>query len=349
SGGPLVHLHTGEIIGVQQSGQWVDIKEGKYAYSLPTKQFFDKTKALMALQNLAMNQRTMDGLIAALPSNSVAQVAASSFVEATETTTSDINTKPTKGYDPEFLSGATVELPQMSPGILDTAVQNGKVFDYQHFSIVMNQERRFAVFAAANVDGSTHRRVARHRVIWRFDPRVPKDTQANNDLFRHNLLDRGSLVRRTSVTWGTTEAANEASTATFHYTNVVPQYSILNQRSWLQLEDFILNPVIAGELRASIFTGPVFRDDDPEYRGYMLPRSFWKIAIIDFGEGDYRVLSYVLSQDLDTRSDDLDSISIQTFDPITTLTPVREIEALTGLDFGRIKDYPVGLLKIQVE
>ncbi|WP_404854351.1 DNA/RNA non-specific endonuclease, partial [Escherichia coli] len=45
----------------------------------------------------------------------------------------------------------------------------------------------------------------------------------------------------------------------------MPQVAQLNQRSWLSLEDYVLQNARSEGFRISVFTGPVFRDDDPLY------------------------------------------------------------------------------------
>lgn len=339
SGGPLVHLHTGNVIGMHSSGQWKDIREGKYAYALPTDGFFSETVALRTIRNLQPGQPALDQIIAALPPGSVQPIALAAVAEV-QPLVSDIDTQPKSGYDPGFLSGGRVELPKLSAGVAADALQGGAPLDYVHFSLVMNQKRRFALLAASNVDASQYRLIPRRRDVWKLDPRVPLEAQANEDLFKQNSLDRGNLVRRTDVTWGDQATAEAASQAVFHYTNAIPQHSQMNQRSWLQLEEFIGTRIRDGGYRAAIFAGPVFGADDPEYRGYRLPQQFWRIAVVDFGGGDYRVLSFKLSQDLGQDPDDGSAVTVQQFDPKTTRVSIEQIETLTGLDFGPVRGFP---------
>jgi endonuclease G, mitochondrial len=48
----------------------------------------------------------------------------------------------------------------------------------------------------------------------------------------------------------------------------------------------------------SVFTGPILRDDDPDYRGVVkLPREFWKVVVIvDDETKRLSATGYVLSQ-----------------------------------------------------
>lgn len=74
--------------------------------------------------------------------------------------------------------------------------------------------------------------------------------------------------------------ARSANSATFTYANAAPQASGFSQPKelWLGLEDYGLGAAETSRARISVFTGPVFRDDDQLYRGTRLPKQFWKVA-----------------------------------------------------------------------
>jgi endonuclease G len=79
-----------------------------------------------------------------------------------------------------------------------------------------------------------------------------------------------------------------------------------------------------------VFTGPVFRDDDPEYRGVKLPREFWKVLVM-VNKGELSATAYLLGQeelirDLEAFSDDR---RVRTYQ-----VSIQRIEELTGLSFG---------------
>jgi endonuclease G len=65
---------------------------------------------------------------------------------------------------------------------------------------------------------------------------------------------------------------------TFHFTNCSPQHSGMNQKTWLGLEDYILANARVHNLRICVFTGPVLRPDDMDYRGLKLPKEYWKVV-----------------------------------------------------------------------
>ncbi|MEZ4519862.1 MAG: DNA/RNA non-specific endonuclease [Chloroflexota bacterium] len=163
------------------------------------------------------------------------------------------------GYEPEFL-GERVDLPQLLPQQQADAAERldgeGLVLDYTHFSIVMSKSRRMAYYTACNIDGRRRQAVPRTRDRWYFDPRIAKEYQAGPDLYSGNDLDRGHLVRRQDPVWG--RAAEQANEDSFHFTNAAPQHKHLNQRTWRELEDYVLGNAEVYDLRVTVFTGPVF-------------------------------------------------------------------------------------------
>ncbi len=105
---------------------------------------------------------------------------------------------------------------------------------------------------------------------------IPEGAQAGDELYANNDFDRGHLVRREDPNWGPT--AGVANRDTFHFTNCAPQLSAFNQRTWLSLEDYILTNTRRIGKRASVFTGPVFRQNDPVYRDVAIPLAYWKVV-----------------------------------------------------------------------
>lgn len=172
------------------------------------------------------------------------------------------------GYDSTFLGlEHRVDLPQLSDEMKKDVsyMDNGSyVLDYTHFSIVMCRSRCLAYFTAVNIDGSQAKNIKRSGDSWNFDPRIPKDAQYGDELYAKNDLDRGHLVRRLDPVWG--DQAMQANSDTFHFTNSSPQHKNLNQKTWLDLENYLLQNAQNHNLKVSVFTGPVFRSDDMIYR-----------------------------------------------------------------------------------
>ncbi|WP_432575105.1 DNA/RNA non-specific endonuclease, partial [Kineococcus sp. SYSU DK005] len=179
------------------------------------------------------------------------------------------------GYDPAFLApGPLVPVPLPVDG---TEVV---VLPYTHFSVVLRPDRRLAAATVVAVDGAALRDVERGGDRWFLDPRVGPHEQAGAELYSRNDFDRGHLVRRRDPVWGAPEVARRANADTFSYANAAPQAAGFNQSEelWLGLEDHVLAHAREHDARLVVVTGPVFADDDPEYRGVRVPRRFFKVA-----------------------------------------------------------------------
>lgn len=211
--------------------------------------------------------------------------------------------------------------------------------DYTHFTVLLNPVRRLAAVAAVNIDGESLRELPREGE-WFLDDRVPAAEQCGNELYRDNDLDRGHLVRRRDPQWGMD--AEAAGRDTFSYANAAPQAADFNQSKqlWLGLEDHVLTYAQANRHRVSVFTGCVFEDEDPVYRGVALPRRFWKIAAWRSSEG-LATAGFVLDQ-----STMLPRPGVPVFpEPLgrfrTFQVPVAEVARITGLELGPLVDADV--------
>ena len=110
------------------------------------------------------------------------------------------------------------------------------------------------------------------------------------------------MVRRLDPVWG--DKADQANRDTFVYTNAALQHKDLNQREWLALEDHILEHANTTDSKLTVFTGPVFKDDDPEFDNNgrvdpptQIPLKFWKLAVWNEpGEG-LKGAAFVMSQE----------------------------------------------------
>ncbi len=251
-----------------------------------------------------------------------------------------------EGYDPDFLGpeAGNVPLPQLSEAMKADAAVNKEakgddehVLPYHHFSVVMSRARRFAYFTAVNIDGAKRaHEIDREEDRWFLDPRIGEDEQAGEAIYAANPLDRGHLVRRLDPAWGLTfDEAKVANDDTFHFTNCCPQHEKFNRNktTWAGMEDYVLNNADAQRLRVSVFTGPVFDEGDPEYRGVRLPRQFWKVVVMVREDGTLSATAYLLSQE--SLLQDLEEFSFGAFK--TFQVAVRQVEELTGLGFGDLK------------
>ncbi|MEH7545974.1 DNA/RNA non-specific endonuclease, partial [Neobacillus vireti] len=132
--------------------------------------------------------------------------------------------------------------------------------------------------------------------------------------------------------WGDT--ANEANKDTFHYTNSSPQHKDLNQKTWLDLEDYILENADKFNLKVTVFTGPVFRGDDIIYRNVQIPAEFWKVAVMVQENGELSATAY-----LQTQKNLIDNLEFAYGEFKTYQVKVSTIENLTGLDFGNLRNH----------
>ncbi|WP_089254443.1 DNA/RNA non-specific endonuclease [Asanoa hainanensis] len=231
------------------------------------------------------------------------------------------------GFDGDFL-GLPLPLP--------TVKTDAALLNYHHFSVVMHDSRRLAHFAAANVDGSRRFERIASSDRWSLDPRLPASAQAGAALYAGNDLDRGHLNRRADMLWGDTRAEATAAVAdTYHYTNCAPQHRDFNQNNatWQGLEDYILAAVADHRLRANVYTGPIFRPDDPSYRGVRIPRAYWKVVAVATTEAVHAT-AYLIEQTelLDALGRDAEQPPLGPYR--TYQIQVSDASARTGIDFG---------------
>ena len=239
------------------------------------------------------------------------------------------------GYDTRFL-GEDYEVlhPKFRSDLeQDIALlKDGSNFlKYTHFSIVMSKSRRLAYYTVVNIDGNQLVKIGRNDK-WYLDSRIETAYQCGPELYKNNSLDRGHLVRRLDPVWG--DSAEKANKDTFHFTNCAPQHSKMNQKSWLDLENYILDNAENANLKVTVFTGPVFRLDDVIYRGVQIPAEFWKIAIIVKKDGNLSATAY-----LQTQKNLIEDLEFAYGEYKTYQVPISKIEAFTGLDFEDLRNH----------
>jgi endonuclease G len=243
--------------------------------------------------------------------------------------------KNRKGYAEDFLGSFVVAWPTVDESIADDVSEldgGGSRLDYTHFSITMSRSRRIALYVGANIDGQTQVEVPRSNDSWSYDGRLPVTAQVGDELYADNGLDRGHLVRRQDPNWG--DEAQIANTDTFHFTNCSPQMSAFNQKTWLELENYILENTRRWNARATVFTGPVFAADDRVYRGIRIPAAFWKVVAYVDDNGKPSASAYMIDQSRELGQLDLIFGQLRTYQ-----RSVLQIEKLTGIRFGPLADY----------
>jgi len=237
------------------------------------------------------------------------------------------------GYSDAFIEEFPVPLPRNARASDETPLVDGSgsVLKYQNFSVVMCRPRRLPFYVACNIDGAKSRRITRDTDVWFHDARIDLQHQIGEALYADNDLDRGHLVRREDPVWG--PRAQTANDDTFHFTNCAPQHKGMNQKTWLGLEDYILQNARVHDLAACVLTGPVFRDDDLEYRGVQIPKEYWKLVAIRT-QGRRSVTAYMISQAGLIRDLEFVFGKYKTYQ-----VSVKRIEELTQLNFGKLRNY----------
>ena len=250
-----------------------------------------------------------------------------------------------EGYNPAFLS-VKVPLPkvgkELQPQIVLTTEGKKKELKYHHYSVVMNGERKMPFFTAVNIDGLSYEnlgdvpsRTAIGRDKWFVDPRIPKEKQLLASWYGKNDFDIGHQVRREDALWGDNlEDAIKANNDTFHLTNAAPQHKDLNRNAsrWLGLESYALSNARKFGLKISVFTGPIFAENDGVFNGIKIPDQFWKIIVMIKDDGKPSATGYMVQQndlieDIVTRSFVYEQFK-------TYQVPISEIEDLTNISFG---------------
>lgn len=264
------------------------------------------------------------------------------------------------GYDDRFL-GTPIPLPTVLDESAVSRLDDGShVLPYEHFAVVVEKNRRLALFTASNVDADPARKEPEpgrdytrrgltglgenDQEKWFTDPRIPAVHQLPDRFFTKDRasFDKGHIVRREDVAWGHSfDEVRRANGDTYHVTNCSPQIAKFNrsalQGAWGRLEDLILKQAKAE--RYTLFAGPVLRSDDRFFRGVddeglvhvAIPRQFWKIVVARSGD-ELQTFAFLLDQDLtDT---DLEFAVDQAWR--SRMISVGDLEALvSGLTFPR--------------
>lgn len=294
----------------------------------------------------------------------------------------DLNYGSRRGYNERFLKNFPLPMPQLSAPQRATAArvrgvgESARPFElkYEHFSVVMNAERRMAFFSICNIDGAKRNVVVRGTgksksgpeatEVWAVDPRIPLEAQLSDAFYARVRRDlrisneffaRGHLTRREDPDWGPSTSAERADADTFHHPNACPQVQNAfngSQKAWQGIENFVLNSADDSNLRVTVITGPVFDDqndpvyEDSEFGPVAFPRRFWKIvARVE----DETPLVFAVLADQSVAMDQLFNARRPEalFDwPKGKLSEefkstVAEIAELTGLDFGDLADHDV--------
>jgi endonuclease G, mitochondrial len=271
---------------------------------------------------------------------------------------------PALGYDSNFLT-QSISLDQICTPARKKKItapllnQQGDELKYQHFSVVLNKERRFALLTAVNINGSKLIHPGKRKDTWRQDARVDGKYQPDDEFYVQKLktekvyFSRGHLVRLLDPCWGENLAdSKRGQEDTFHFTNAAPQVQKYNDIDWGNLEDYLLDKAQVSEKKLTVFTGPIYRPDDPFYgrerKGgpWQIPLSFWKVAVLQKTATTVAAAAFIVGQTEYVQAlyeakvfsglkpytvDELRSRHIQ--------TTIAAIEQETGLDFSALKPF----------
>jgi DNA/RNA endonuclease G (NUC1) len=321
SGSLLVNLATGKACGLHFAGSY---RESNYAV----------TAAWLKSRLADIGQHFIP----------VLEIPSADWVERRRMPVPELTDR--QGYNPKFLGedGFEVRLPEIDEvfeeKIAPVKGRSDGELKYSHFSIRMRADRRLPFYTACNIDGASLFSFVRGSDRWLLDPRLENpDHQVGESLYANNPLDRGHLVRRLDPVWGETRAeAKRAEEDTFFFTNCTPQHSRLNQRIWLSLEDYVLGNAATHDLKVTVFTGPVLRDSDREYRGVLLPEEFWKVVVIvNSFTNQLSATGYILSQ-----ADYIADLEFVYGEFRTYQVPIRQIEQKVNLHFDLSSYDPLG-------
>ena len=249
------------------------------------------------------------------------------------------------GYNTNFLE-KQIALPTIPDNLLDDVVKlknsNNEELKYTNFSVVLSKSRGLAFYTAVNIDGSKLEQLERNNDVWYYDPRIEKEFQYGPELYSNNDLDRGHLVRRLDPVWGSN--FKDANEDTFHFSNCSPQHKNLNQKTWLDLEDYILRNADVHDLKVNVFTGPVFNQNDLIYRGkYLIPSEFWKVVTIVKNDDDHSISSTAYLQ---TQKQLIEDLKFVFGEYKTYQVRITKIESLTSLDLGNLRNFdPLSKIK----
>lgn len=221
----------------------------------------------------------------------------------------DVNVlKQCKGYDALFIDGTTnisidSILNQHHKSMLPEVDGSDKsLLNYSMLSIWYNKERKVPFVAAYNIDKSD-KEIRITRKQFKRDPRIDAAFQLGNAFFdlvkggKQTEFEIGHMASHQEMSWGVNGKIQ--SNQTFHFTNSVPQVEKLNSGLWSKLESYIIDEVPeADNKRIAVFTGPMLRDNDPEYlfdKTFRIPLFFYKVVLFSH-KGKLYATAFVMSQ-----------------------------------------------------
>ena len=268
----------------------------------------------------------------------------------------------TYGYAPDFLP-VKLDLDTILGGRRSDAAtledRDTVVLDYLHFSSVIDRSRKLPMLTAVNIHGAKLRHPGSTSNSWRRDIRMDAKLQPGDNLYARNqgddpvTFDRGHLVRRLNPCWGDTlDEAILAEKHTYHFSNAAPQVHGYNDTDWGDLEDYVLDRTQTLEKKVTVFSGPVFKEQDPWYGHsrpdgpWQIPVTFWKIAVIEKPGGRISAAAFMVGQieylEALYEARVFSGLKPYTFQELRTRkiqTTIETVEQETGLDFSALREF----------
>lgn len=240
-------------------------------------------------------------------------------------------------YNPKFIDGYEIPLPTLSEKLKKQAYRGGMPIEHTRFSIIFHEIRDLAICTAHNIDGGDLND-AKREGSFKFDPFLPREIQIDTNRGYsagqwNNPWDRGHLVRVASLKWGDLDEAEQAIKESFYFSNIAPQHENLHDKPWGEIEDWMLGYALGEKKKASVFTGPIFTEDDAKIynnereKGVFIPAGFWKVMVILTQQG-LTAAGFMFWQR------DYDSIEPLEFSPTLEQVRITTIEFLTNLRFS---------------
>ncbi len=272
--------------------------------------------------------------------------------------------KPEFGYDRDFLTTridlAAILKPMRAKGLTAPLLDDsGDELRYTHFSAVMHKKRKFALMTAVNIDGGKLIHPGKRKDTWRRDARIANEYQPDDEFYvrtkaQENVyFSRGHLVRLLDPCWGETlEDSRLGMEHSFHFTNAAPQFQDYNDTDWGNLEDYVLDKAQSSAKRLTVFTGPIYRKDDPLYgrkrKGgpWQIPLSYWKIAVLQKTDDRIAAAAFIVGQteyvEALYEAKVFSGLKPYTIDEMRTRqiqTTIAAVEKESGLDFSMLRQF----------
>lgn len=216
--------------------------------------------------------------------------------------------------------------PGLGESLRETAFAEGELVSYLNYGIVMDERRRLAIYAAANLDRTLRNVLPAGGAPLGADPRL-KGVEPDPEWYDDDDILPGRLVERDDIAWGPDGVdALRVDAMVNALANTVPVTPAM-QTSWDAVSEWLRSRHNPNASRVVILGGPVFAEDAGPGEA---PSALWKIALstpdTSYGQGP---ASGALVVDAFLVEDEMEAA-----DPERFRTTVAEIAARTGLVFS---------------